>query len=670
MSLSVDMNVEPIEPEGNLFKFKLSGTLNSVEFIDSSRPNLEKIAQMIGEKLEMLRFDTGSEDEEESPLESTTPRPRRISNRIPVVESTVATTGPKPVKPLDVPVRTGLVRQLSQKMAEVKEKKPASEKAEVSPPLNSVRKAENFHKYRQAFQDSAAKKKPSAEQIDKYKAQMGAQAAAQPSSLEAKVDAEAKRPTTANTSDLPKAPSAQILTKPSSKTISRSSSSQTLSRSNSDKKEPVREHRTPPPEQDSPKPDVKSMITSFSPSRRKINRVESDKVQPLVVLPQRRLRDSPFYQESKSHRKNELALEGIGKEEMEARKQLFKKKRPEKKALDGRTDGLSKRNSSLYKEYKKKRPTVSSYVPGQANTTSSEGIEEEDDYTEEDDEEESTTSAPSSPVENVAAQLCLPRITSTSYYYEIFEKSIQEDAPVPPEIMDLAGKQYRSTYSHLERVVHIKHKLPGVSHPSEEDMALNHISYSWNGQDTVNLIEKQFFKEGRIMYQAYQSNESDRVLLCLPAAMAYSQAILSQVSNYIPFRISSLDSSLIVRDEVEVGMLQDWAESECSLSAWTGLRARFEDRVEVEFGLSFSHGLEIESALLGQNAQKIQDFLCLQFKKVLLDAVYTGYDAVVLALPPKRNVAEIAQEAITAAIEEVEYHLPPQFKIFYPEYDS
>lgn len=680
MTLSLDMTVQPIEEmtEGK-YKFRLNGALNSADFIDSNQKALGKMSQLISEKLEMLQLTMeSSEDDESNSQEPLPTRPHRISNRPIVTAETVAST--PSAKPLDVPVRSGLVRAISERMAVVHEKKKVSEKSETSPPLNSVRKAENFHKYREAFQSSVVKKKPSAEQIERYRATQALQAA-QAASLEQQIDsaegASAKNSqarTTVVSPVIPKKVSQPVISRSSSsQSIAKSSSSQSISRGSSsgvERKEPAPvQHSIPSPEPEVYKPDIKSKIASFTPSKKKIQRVESDKSQPLVVLPPRRLKDSPFYRETTSHRKSEPVLEGIGKDELEARRQFFKKKRPEKKALDGTSDGLSKRNSSLFHEYKKKRPTMSNYVPGQASNSSTNDTAEDDEYIDEDEEYSMTDSAPSSPVESVASNLCLPRVTSTAYYYEIFEKNLAENTAIPPEIMDLVGKHYRSTCSHLERVVHLRHNLLGSMSTSEDRTESNHQQYTWNGQDTVDLIEKQFLKEGRIMYQTYQLSDNDRVFMCLPAAVAYSQATLSKINDYSPFKVSSVDSSLLMRTEDEINYLQDWAESEMSLSTWTGLRARFEDRTEVEFGISFSQGLEISDDMLAKHAAQIEAFLSLQFKKVLLDAKYTGYEGAVLALPPKRNIAKIAQKAISEVIEEMEYHLPQQFKIFYPAYE-
>jgi len=633
MAITHDLNVQDVLPtENGTFELNIEGRLISMLFIDADRSKLESIGAQITHVIETM---------EQQPV-----LPVETSNR-PTLQ------------------RLTSVREMTEK-ANADIKSLQGRKTSEMSPLPSVRRADDFAERMAAFQipkkappkntttQTEGQARPLFHRADS--AQSSVALVSTPSTRQSLVKS------TSSERQLPKSSSNQSLTfgRPTEPTR------EVVNRSTADPE--------PEPEPEIYNPEIQSKIAAFNVSKRKLPRSDSDRSnEPLLTVTPRKLRNSPFFRSKKEENSREK-LEGIGQEELAARRNLFKKKRPEQQEQDGMRDGLSKRNSSLFSEHKRKRPII--YRISYSDSISPVQVIEETDDTCSDTEDGSAFNF--SPSNFNRPKLCLPAITSAAHYHNIFLKMFTEQSEVETRILNRAGNHYRTNVSLLERLIHLKLHLNGKGFDSlgdERSITDGIRKYKWAGHDTVDLIEKRLMTEGRVMYQIYNSGKfiemvSERIFECIPAAVGYSVA-LSKTSPapFVPLNYYG-DSAVIVSSAQDFDVLLDWAESEMALPTWTGLKAYFDDQSECEFGQSFTVGLHIETDLLEQCSEQASRFFKIQFRKTILDAIYSGYDTVILTLPPAYNNIKIAQEAADEVIEEVEFLLPPDLLIFMPEFTN
>lgn len=620
-----------------------------------------------------------------------------------------------------LPVSSGMVKSLSQKITLPLSTDAPSEKDEAQP-LSSVRKASNFAELQQKFKktpkfntlDGALERSKSREgglasvrQAENFNEKKAAFEVPKRPSLqkialpekkdEASVIPIEKKPTSITPPTEKKATTPTIARK--EKEVSSTPVERTLSRQVS--KEAVRkqpsmsEVKKTIPKADFKETDsvpvqidvdIKSRIAAFSSTKRTLGEAEKVKRgEALATVPRRAIRDNSFLRGMKMQNKSYQGyrdLEGIGKDELDARKQRYKTQRLQKPELDGKS-GLPRRNNSLFREIRKKRPSMSgssystSYSVSSTEEEASEGTFE--DYGSEYSNDGTGSAQDQSPSDLFKVRLCLPENTSASHYQEIFLKALKEGVEADHHILDLAGTQVKSTLSLLERIIHTQMRLSAQKagpSTSDESETIDRVRpYAWKGQDTVDLVEQRLAPSGRIMFQVFHNgcfdgllSDGDRIFECLPAAVGRTAALNEATrATYSSFTYNNDNNAVLIRDASEISTLVEWAEYESLLPTWTELKGEFEDGETVDFGQSFSIGVELPNRMIDPSADQLLDFFALQYKKVLLDAVYAEYDAAVLVLPPQFKMIKIAQEGIQMALIASEYYLPPTLTVHVPE---
>lgn len=259
-----------------------------------------------------------------------------------------------------------------------------------------------------------------------------------------------------------------------------------------------------------------------------------------------------------------------------------------------------------------------------------------------------------------------------------FLKVLRAGETPSAEATGLTGHHQRGTIRLLEKQARMQQRLRGLAQAEAGDgpeLADDRLhTYPWTGQTAAALLRLEPARTGSTLCQVFGSGEfagapADPLFASLPAAVGLARATREHLGRgHQPFALSADGSAVLVGPATRLGDLLDWAEGELMLPCWSRLRPEDEEGGAAELSLSFTLSAELASGALAETAcDSLAAFFRLQYRKVLLDAVASGAERVLLVLPEDPLVAGVAHAALRPAVEHCRPLLPRSMHIYMPD---